>query len=74
MLILLIFLTYVATSQIVASNHTWSWKEFKQKYSLYYSIEEDKYRQQIYQQNITQLQQHPCEYCGVTKFFASTQK
>lgn len=74
MLILLIFVISAATSSVVSPEHTLSWDEFKQKYGLFYTNEEDKYRYGIYQLNITQLQTYPCQYCGVTKYFASTQR
>ena len=48
--------------------------EFKQKYGYSYPTkEEDAMREKIYQQNIKKLEENPCEWCGVTKFYAYTQ-
>ncbi len=50
-----------------------TFEQFKAKYQLHYDPAEEDYRKQIFDSNVTQLINHPCDWCGVTKYFASTQ-
>jgi hypothetical protein len=51
-----------------------TFEEFLAKFNLTFPEEELPARRSIYAGNVTRLRENPCEWCGVTPFFASTSK